>query len=943
MIVLMMSFKTLFCFVVALILSSTPLFAQTVAQFHADAGKAIALVEAGKFDEAKSITKRLLEVEAGVAYPYVTMTMHSLAELYQAQGRYSEAELLYKRAQEINEKILVKDKDNETAQSLKHQSLRYLEELYHTLGRYSEAEQLCMRMMKIVEDKFGANHPNMMTPMNNLALNYARQGRYPDAESFYKQALAVLPEGHPQILTIWHNLTELYVTQGRYSEAESLSKQLLAALPEEHPETATVWNGLAELYRTLGCYSEAETLLKKALAILPEGHPLIPTSLCNLATVYAEQGRYFEAESLYKQTLAILPDSHHLIPTSLGNLALLYVDQGRYSEAEPLYKQALEILSEEHPDIVAVFLNNLAELYQIQGRYFEAETYYTKSLEIKRSIFPESHPSIVTSQSNLAALYMKQDRYTKAEPFLKRSLEISEEVFGERHPRTVFALNNLAVFYAKQGRHDEAEPLYDRAIETYEITTMLMRADFGSELYKDRSSLYCATDRPKLAVSDLKRAMILSLDARKNYSGTGEQQAKIFEEQHYYLFVKMVFWQYEFAQMGYENYDIKEAYEAMELSRACGLHELVAQYIQPKDLFKGVPEAKTEKLLKGEQDARIKMKELEQQLTNLPTRTDIDDSQMKNERRRLDGLLAEAGLLLRNADNAIKNESPFYQKFLSRPVPFVDVQKQLETDKCLAMQYLIGNEISFLLVYGFRQEPALFPLIIDEKQAALFGVEPGTLTADKLNKVFQNEQNTGVLQLVVAPFNIQRGDYPQLSRSEFSAFFEKRKAELTLQLHEKLVALWPILVPDEALRAKISSDDKSLNRLLILPDGTLTKFPFEMLVINNNPGNPQYLLDKGPATLYSPSARMYYNLTTLHEKPDMKSVLTVGDPVYEKVDEKPYGSGRCRSTIQYGALLCQWEGRSCQRHKRGNEMVSQGCRARRCQCTIQSGAPLLQC
>ena len=87
------------------------------------------------------------------------------------QGRYEEAEGLYKRGLAINEK----------AQGVNHpavaQALHNLACVSWRQGKYSDAEGLNKRALAIREQALGANHPDVAHTLNNLALVYldARQ------------------------------------------------------------------------------------------------------------------------------------------------------------------------------------------------------------------------------------------------------------------------------------------------------------------------------------------------------------------------------------------------------------------------------------------------------------------------------------------------------------------------------------------------------------------------------------------------------------------------------------------------------------------------------------------------------------------------------------------------------------------------------------------------
>ncbi|KAF2187933.1 hypothetical protein K469DRAFT_769813, partial [Zopfia rhizophila CBS 207.26] len=83
----------------------------------------------------------------------------------------------------------------------------------------------------------GADHPSMLTSMNNLALTYKDQGRWKEAEVLQVQVMEaskaeelevhvlrirkrVLGADHPSTLSSMANLASTYWNQGRWIEPE---------------------------------------------------------------------------------------------------------------------------------------------------------------------------------------------------------------------------------------------------------------------------------------------------------------------------------------------------------------------------------------------------------------------------------------------------------------------------------------------------------------------------------------------------------------------------------------------------------------------------------------------------------------------------------------------------------------------------------------------------
>ena len=102
-------------------------------------------------------------------------------------------------------------------------SLNNLAKVYDHQGRYADAEPLYRRAVATGEKAHGPDHPLVAVSLNNLAALYTKQDRYTDAEPLLKRALAILEKAlspdHPYVVTALNNLAELYRKEGRYADA----------------------------------------------------------------------------------------------------------------------------------------------------------------------------------------------------------------------------------------------------------------------------------------------------------------------------------------------------------------------------------------------------------------------------------------------------------------------------------------------------------------------------------------------------------------------------------------------------------------------------------------------------------------------------------------------------------------------------------------------------
>ncbi|WP_374362952.1 tetratricopeptide repeat protein [Cloacibacterium sp.] len=414
----------------------------------------------------ENVTK-LQEIKYGTNDQKYLNSLNNLAYLYNIDGKYEEAEILYLKVLEIR-KITLGEKHQDYALSLSN-----LAELYDDEGKYSIAEPLHIKSLEIRKEIFGEKSSEYLISLNNLANCYNLQGKYLGAEPLFEKVLKIrketIGEDNLDFTISLNNLAVLYGNQGKYSQAEPLYIQALEIrkklLGEQHPDYAISLNNLANLYDKKGQYSKAKPL-------------------------------YVEATEIRKE---ILGKKHPEYADSLNNLAGLYQEQGNYSEAEELYKEVLEIrkdvLGEKHPDY-ATSLDILAGLYRDQEKYADAEPLFLKALEIRKEILGVKNPDYAISINNLALMYELQDKHSKAEPLFLKSLEIRKEILGENHPDYISNLFELANFY--------------RIIESNEKAADYFEQFMNSNHKRMIEDIYSLSEKDLINYIDVNRTMLLS-------------------------------------------------------------------------------------------------------------------------------------------------------------------------------------------------------------------------------------------------------------------------------------------------------------------------------------------------------------------------------------------------------------------------------------------------
>ncbi|XP_026077493.1 kinesin light chain 1-like [Carassius auratus] len=186
-------------------------------------------------------------------------------------------------------------------------TLNNLAMLHSERGQYKEAELLYRRALEIQEKLFGKDHPDVVKHLNNLALVCQNQGKYEEVECYYRRALKIdeckLGPNDPSVAKTKNNLASCLLKQGKYKEAEILYKEILTSAHEKEfglvdAENKPIWMHAEEreegelsdntLYQKQGCGYKASKV----------DSPIINVTLRNLAALYRRQGKIMAAEML---------------------------------------------------------------------------------------------------------------------------------------------------------------------------------------------------------------------------------------------------------------------------------------------------------------------------------------------------------------------------------------------------------------------------------------------------------------------------------------------------------------------------------------------------------------------------------------------------------------------------------------------------------------------
>lgn len=142
----------------------------------------------------------------------------NLALLYQQQGKFAEAEVVYLKLEKSQR--LLNSKSPMYAGVLNNLAL-----LYNQMSKFDKVEGYLKQSAQIYIDRFGADNPNYAKVLNDLGNFYRTQGRLAEAEENLTKSLAIrgtaLDTNHPDYVKSQEDLAILYWKKGDLAKGDA--------------------------------------------------------------------------------------------------------------------------------------------------------------------------------------------------------------------------------------------------------------------------------------------------------------------------------------------------------------------------------------------------------------------------------------------------------------------------------------------------------------------------------------------------------------------------------------------------------------------------------------------------------------------------------------------------------------------------------------------------
>ena len=377
-----------------------------------------------------------------------------LIQALELAGRSAQAAIQYPRAmQHLREAEKFADVSRNSEEWARLQDA--IADLLFAQGRFGEAENLYRRVIELRARILGPEHPDTLASRNRLIYALNEEEKHTEAVAEARQVVTlrekILGFEHPDTLLSRYNLASALYHEGKFGPAETLYRAVLdldmRVLGPEHPRTLAARIGLANTLNDQGKYVEAITAYRDVISLDHKvyglEHPVTLNDRMDLATALHANREYPAAEAEYKAVITLQrkvlgPEHAHTLNTR-NNLAELLDDEGKYAEAEAECRQiiALEtkVVGARHR-LTLNSLGNLAVAVIGQGRIEEGLEQLADLIPSLEKTLGQTYPDTVSFITRFANSLADQERVTEAIDIIQRAEERARHALGPEHPVT---------------------------------------------------------------------------------------------------------------------------------------------------------------------------------------------------------------------------------------------------------------------------------------------------------------------------------------------------------------------------------------------------------------------------------------------------------------------------------------------------------------------------
>lgn len=331
-------------------------------------------------------------------------------------------------------------------------SMVFIAETYRLEGKYDQAMSTHLEALKII-NKTSPNSKEELQSLMSIGLTYYRQYKFEDALKYFLQGLELNFKNRKravkEILNCHMNAADCYRRLNLLDSALIHSENAVASARALYGLDSRFLVPIYQLYSLIHIYSgsvaKGTTVMDSAIQILNALN-----STRNLAAMNYNRG---------------------LVETDL---------QSRLK----FFKDAIDVCPEDArclPGYMISFYNGLATTYLDKGDLDAAESYYQKALEAGLDSPQRANEGLHLIYNNLSIILSRKGNNKQAIEYLKKGIELVKESEWDAYTEALLK-GKMALILQEENRLNEAETVFQEALEV--VNTTQTHEGRKSEIYR---------------------------------------------------------------------------------------------------------------------------------------------------------------------------------------------------------------------------------------------------------------------------------------------------------------------------------------------------------------------------------------------------------------------------------------------------------------------------
>jgi CHAT domain-containing protein/tetratricopeptide (TPR) repeat protein len=346
-------------------------------------------------------------------------------------------------------------------------------------SQYDPAIKLLNQSLRLLEE-LGAAPEKTARTEHILGASYLDKGDLQKAQEYLMEAYItyqqITAQPSAEMGRLLYNIGVLHNCLGNHREWKAyITKSIandIAYFGPDYPDLARAYSILSGYFIDYGMSDSALYYLEKSEEIerkaFGEGHGGLVILYIQRARIFRLVGDYDRALEYYQQAFGILQKNENTKGyqgrSLYLNMGSLYKSLGDYASAEKVLLNLLDLEGKVHPTNMALYYYYLGDIQRLLGNYAQSEKYFRSVFKINDQFLAPDYHRKVFDYLGYGILLDSLKMYNQAGQYYSEAVRIAEKNYGFHHPVTAGSLKSTGDHFCLAGEQDKALAYYQQSI-----------------------------------------------------------------------------------------------------------------------------------------------------------------------------------------------------------------------------------------------------------------------------------------------------------------------------------------------------------------------------------------------------------------------------------------------------------------------------------------------